>query len=159
MIDELHKVYTGYVHIKQLIQKDNNIWYIILVKDLTYCEDERKQLIQKIKEYDKSEAVNSFTVNGYTLWLNKATRAGLELRFRSEKEAGVFETTLWYNDMSFTMTVERAQEILYALECYASKCYDTTVQHLKEVKSLLTVDQINQYDYTANYPEKLVFEI
>jgi hypothetical protein len=40
-------------------------------------EEMRAKKVALIYDYDKSEAVNSFTVNNESMWLDKATRVGL----------------------------------------------------------------------------------
>lgn len=47
--------------------------------------------------------------------------------------------------------------MLYAIEIYASACYDNTQYHLSEVSKLETIEEIDAYDYTSGYPEKLQF--
>lgn len=47
--------------------------------------------------------------------------------------------------------------MLYAIEVYASKCYDNTQKHLANVEKLETLEEIIEYDYHTGYPEKLNF--
>ena len=49
--------------------------------------------------------------------------------------------------------------MLYKVEIYASQCYDRTQYHISQIKTLETLDEINAYDYTTGYPEKLNFNI
>lgn len=91
------------------------------------------------------------------VWLDKVTRSGLMLRFNSELAMKKENTTLWYNGVSFTLPLNTAIQMLYALEVYASECYDNTQAHLANVSVLETIEEINEYDYTTGYPEKLRF--
>lgn len=113
--------------------------------------------IDEINMYDKSLAVESFSINGIDVWLDKATRAGLKLRFESEIALNKEMTTLWYEDKSFTLPLNAAIQMLYALEVYASECYDNTHYHISNVKKMTSIDEINLYDYTTGYPDKLEF--
>lgn len=113
--------------------------------------------LAEIKNYDASSEVNVFYIQGIPVWLDKATRAGLKLRFEAELAMKEENTTLWYNNQSFTLPLNDAIIMLYALEVYASKCYDNTQAHLANVSMLETIEEINEYDYTAGYPEKLRF--
>lgn len=113
--------------------------------------------IKEINEYDTSTAVNLFYINDIEVWLDKSIRTGLMLRFQSELALGDITTTLWYGDMEFILPLNTAMQMLYALEKYASQCYDNTKKHLSEVKKLTTIEDINNYDYTTGYPEKLKF--
>ena len=47
--------------------------------------------------------------------------------------------------------------MLYALEVYASACYDRTQAHLAAIDALETIEEIESYDYRVGYPEKLKF--
>ena len=48
-------------------------------------------------------------------------------------------------------------QLLYAIEIYASKCYDQTQYHIAEVMKLDSLEEIKEYDYTVGYPEILQF--
>lgn len=124
----------------------------------------RKNNLSAVKEvaleclslYDLSDRVNSFTVSGYQMWLDKETRSGLMLRFESEKAMGLTETTLWSDGIAFPMSLDVANKLLLDIEMYASACYDVTQQHIANIKALESVEDVKAYDFTAGYPEKLV---
>ena len=117
----------------------------------------RQRKARKIERYDSSSEVNQFFVNGLSVWLDKATRAGLLLRFQAEAAQGLVSTSLWYNGAQFPLKVDQAIQMLYAIELYASACYDNTQRHLAAVNELKTIEEIEQYDYKVGYPEKLSF--
>lgn len=70
---------------------------------------------------------------------------------------GKTETALWYNNMQFPLELSLAMQMLYAIEIYASECYDNTQLHLANVDRIETLDAVLEYDYTVGYPEKLRF--
>ena len=113
--------------------------------------------VREIEDYDTSHAVNSFYVQGTELWLDKSTRAGLKLRFEAELALGKTNTVLWNEGVQFPLSLESAMQMLYALEVYASMCYDNTQYHIAEVKKLETKEALDSYNYTTGYPEKLRF--
>ena len=47
--------------------------------------------------------------------------------------------------------------MLYAIENYASACYDNTQKHIAEIEKLEIKEDIENYDFTVGYPEKLNF--
>ena len=120
-------------------------------------EEIKSRKVDEILAYDSSQAVNEFSMGGLPIWLDKATRAGLLLRFEAEAKAGRTSTTLWYNGLPFTLPLTYAQEILIALELYASACYDNTQSHIAEVQKLESKEAVESYDYTTGYPQKLLF--
>lgn len=112
---------------------------------------------EELLAFDSSTAVNEFTIGGVPVWLDKATRAGLILRFQAEQASGLNNTTLWYGGQQFTLNVANAIEMLYALELYASACYDRTQAHLLAIDGLTTEEELSVYDYTTGYPVKISF--
>lgn len=123
------------------------------VKLVTAKRDKRFE----IEKYDTSYEVNEFYVSEQPIWLDKATRAGLLLRFQAEQATGIKDTALWYNGMQFSLKVEQAIQMLYAIELYASACYDNTQRHIANIGNLATMEDVQGYDYKAGYPEKLRF--
>ena len=120
-------------------------------------EDIKANKVEEILAYDSSSAVNEFSIGGVPIWLDKATRAGLLLRFEAEGKVGRTETTLWNNGQSYTLPLADAMQMLIALELYASECYDNTQKHLAEVSKLESIEEVESYDYTIGYPNKLEF--
>lgn len=143
---------------EQLIQAGYTEWTPPTPPEPT-LEDIKRNKISEIEQYDSSSAVNEFFIGNASLWLDKATRAGLMLRIESEIATGKETTTLWYNEISFTMPIGKAKELLYAIEVYASECYDNTAQHKANVNALDTKEEVETYDYTTGYPEKLSLEL
>ena len=117
----------------------------------------KREKINEINHYDSSDEVNIFYIQGLPVWLDKVTRAGLKLRFEAELAMKEENTTLWYGNQSFTLQLNMAIQMLYAIEVYASKCYDNTQKHLVNVEKLETLEEIMEYDYKTGYPEKLNF--
>lgn len=119
---------------------------------------EKEHKIREIERFDSSKDVNSFSIDGIELWLDKATRVGLKLRFESEAATGKESTTLWSNGIEFVLPLEMAVKMLYGLELYASACYDNTQRHIAAVDKLESVEDIRAYDHRSGYPEKLVLK-
>ena len=117
----------------------------------------KSDLIAQIEAYDTSESVNSFTLDGKTMWLPKETRVGLVNSVTIEKNAGKETTTLWFDGAKYELPVDIALQMLSALELYALECYNVTAAHKAAVSALESVEDIVAYDYTQNYPEKLNF--
>lgn len=110
-----------------------------------------------IEQYDTSSEVNEFYVQGIPVWLDKATRTGLLLRFQAEQNAGAVDTILWYNGAQFPLKVADAIAMLFAIELYASACYDNTQRHIAAINSMTDIEAIKAYDYKGGYPDKLRF--
>lgn len=118
---------------------------------------EKDFLKEEIIRYDLSENVNVFYINDDSMWLDKATRAGLMLRFQAETALGKSETSLWGDGKEYVLPLTNALQMLYALEVYASACYDNTQRHISNVNKLENIDEVKDYAYKSGYPEKLKF--
>lgn len=119
----------------------------------------KKVVLSEIGQYDKSADVNHFTLGTETGWLDKATRVGLQNSIAVEKAAGRTTTTLYLNDIPFEISIEKAEEVLSALELYAIACYRQTEAHKAAVKALDSINETEGYDFRSGYPEALTFEL
>ena len=117
----------------------------------------KEEAIEQITEYDQSEDVNSFTLQGKTMWLPKETRVGLVNSVTIEKNAGKKTTVLWFGGEKYELPVDTALQMLSDLELYALECYNVTAAHKAAVNALESVEDVVAYDYTQGYPEKLNF--
>ena len=156
-----------------VVEKDGKTWYNPTHKMLledgweVYTKPkptEKQKLAQtkaqkksEIRAHDSSPAVNEFYIGELPVWLDKATRAGLMLRFQAEIASGKESTTLWYGSAQFPLPLSMAMQMLYGLELYASACYDNTQAHLATIDTLATIEEVEAYDFTTAYPEKLRF--
>ena len=122
--------------------------------------DRAKELVlREIDQYDTSPNVNGFTLNGVQVWLSKDTRVGLMNSTTIERDLGQETTELWLGEHNLIIKCDLAIQLLQQLEVYALKCFNVTATHKKEVNSLSTIEEINSYDITKDYPEKLVINI
>lgn len=124
-------------------------------------EEEKLEKAKKDKKHNAKyyggTPVDGFYIGETRLWLPLEKRTGLKLRFEAEKASGKTETTLWDNGIQYPLNIETAIKMLYALEVYASMCYDQTQTHLAAIDALTTVEEVESYDHTSGYPEKLRF--
>lgn len=118
----------------------------------------RSNKINQINQYDTSTNVNSFYLNEVQLWLDKSMRVGLMNSMEIERAAGRETSTLWFGNVCYTLPIELAIQMLQALELYALACYNKTAEHKVAVQALETRQEIENYDYTVGYPEKLRFD-
>lgn len=119
----------------------------------------KSEKIAQITDYDTSEAVNSFTLDGDTMWISRDDRISLMNSTTILKNAGQETTTLWYGGEKYTLPCDTLIQMLSALEVYALQCYDVTEEHKAAVNALTTIEEVDAYDYTTGYPQQLSFEV
>ena len=127
--------------------------------DALKLEQAKANKIAEIASYDTSDKVNGFMLNGQIVWLDKATRVGLMNSTTIERDLGQETTELWLGEHNLIIKCDLAIQLLQQLEVYALKCFNVTATHKKEVNSLSTIEEINSYDITKDYPDKLVINI
>lgn len=121
----------------------------------TKLDEVKAEVLAKIDAYDTSSDVNSFSLNGLPVWLDKDTRVGLMNSTQIEKAAGHETTTLWLGSVSLVINCDLAIQLLSALELYALECYNKTAEHKANVGKLTSIEEVEAYDYTTGYPDKL----
>jgi len=117
----------------------------------------KEKLKDDIRRYDKSEAVEDFSIGGVHLWLNSDLRNKVRENLETAQQKGEENVILRYEGMAFPMTVAMGWQLYYAVLDYARATWDVTEIHLAEADKLVTVTEILAYDYTTGYPEKLSF--
>lgn len=122
---------------------------------LTDLEIAKIKKLEEIDSYDCSKEVNSFYLNGVQVWLDKATRVGLMNSLTIEKECGKQISTLWFENTKLDINTDAAIQMLSALELYALECYNKTAEHKVAVQALESIEEVENYDYTVGYPDKL----
>jgi hypothetical protein len=145
---------------EEMILEDGWVEYIpqgYVVTDEEILKMEKEHIIDDIINYDSSNEVNIFHINGMPIWLDKATRTGLQLRFQAEKAIGKTETSLWYDGYEFKLPLDNAMTMLYYIEVYASACYDNTQRHIHNIKMIDNIEELKSYDYKEGYPDKYSF--
>lgn len=130
-----------------------------LEEEVTPLDLAKKRVIRNIEDYDSSDNVNSFYLNDIKVWLNKDTRVGLMNSLTIERNAGKEQSTLWFNNICITINCDAAIQMLSALELYALTCYNVTAEHKVAVEELTSLADVEEYDYTSGYPQKLTFTI
>lgn len=111
--------------------------------------------IAEIEAYDKSDAVNSFSLNGTPLWLPQEVRISVMNSTNVRRQLGLTDTTLWLNGMKLVLPCDLVLGLLAKIENYALLAFDTTEEHKANVRRLTTIEEVEQYDYKKGYPELL----
>ena len=115
--------------------------------------------IAEIADYDTSDKVNGFVLNGLLVWLDKATRVGLMNSTTIAKASGQETTTLWLGGMKLVVDCDKAIQLLSALEMYALECFNVTASNKQAVSELTTIEDVEAYDYKAGYPKMLEMSV
>lgn len=111
--------------------------------------------IAEIAAYSDSDAVNSLTFNGINTWLTRTVRDGYDTSITAAKNLGEANVTFMVGDNEMQLPVDKARRVLDLVQRYADACFIVTERHKIAVRALQTVEEVESYDYTKGYPEKL----
>lgn len=124
-------------------------------------------VLKEIVEYDKSENVNNFYLNGKPQpWksdddstLNKDIRMGFRQNIKDKIALGEETIDFWLGGSKITLPCQTADMLMCSLENYAYGCFNVTAAHKKAVSELTTVEEVLAYDYRVGYPTMLKMEV
>lgn len=129
----------------------------LIKEDKNSVECKRWLLKAKIEAYDKSRHVNDFTINGVHLWLDSTMRGKVKENLETCQQLGEEYTTLRFEGKAFPTTVQMGWQMYYAVLAYARDSWNVTEYHLAKADELATGEEMDAYNFTANYPPKLAF--
>lgn len=125
--------------------------------DALKLEEAKAEKIAEITDYDTSSSVNSFLLNDKQRWLDIDLRRSLSYSTNILKEDGEKTVDIWFDTECETMDIGNALYMLKELEVYAKQTNNVTHHHKTEVMALTSIEDVEAYDATKGYPEKLVF--
>ena len=112
--------------------------------------------IAELEAYDASE-VNSFSVNGKDMWLDHEVRQQLRISLDALSQAGRENVTKWFDGLEYTYPIDVWYYMLGLVEVYASDALNVTESHKAAINALESIEDVEDYNFRQNYPEKLVF--
>ena len=121
-------------------------------------EQAKTEMIQRIDDYDSSTDVNGFTINDEVEgWFTPEERSNYRSSIDAAKLLGVSGLSFYVGDMLLEVTPTQAEYMLAQVQLYADQCFMVTKQHKLTVEALETIEEVDKFDYTADYPQKINF--
>jgi len=149
---------TSIESIEQIVE-DARQFFDAVVDPVDDLEYHKRMKIHDIEVYDISENVNGFFLGDTLLWLDKDTRTGLVNTLNSAAIVGREQVNIWFSGLYITLHIDEARQLLAALEIYATDCYNVTAMHKVQVNALENIEEVDNFDVSADYPERLVFNL
>lgn len=120
-------------------------------------ERAKQEKLAELDSYDSSEAVNSFTLGNQTMWLTRDERTQIDESINAYKKKGETYMTKYFGGMPYTFPLTLWETMLNELIVYASEALNVTEAHKAAINALESVEEVEAYDFTISYPEKLSF--
>ena len=112
---------------------------------------------KELARYDASSNVNAFSVGGVWMWIPADKRAILRTSIDAYKALGQESVTKVWEGKEYTFPTDTWLLMINSVEVYASECFNTTERHRAAINAMTTVADVEAYDFTTGYPEKLQF--
>lgn len=122
-------------------------------------ENTRALVSQDIENYDISDSVNAFMINGSKYWLTKPMRESLITSLDRFQKAGIDNFPFVLGNIQEQLPCNVLDGMITQLEVYATQCMGVTTAHLMAVARLETEEELMNYDYTQGYPAMLEYTI
>lgn len=122
-------------------------------------EEAKENKLAEIDGYNESDNVNGFIVNGIQTWIPRELRANFKTSIDSYIALGIPTMTKIWEGVEYTTTPQNWLQMYYVVEYYASECQNVTDRHKITVNAMDSVEDIEEFDTTADYPEMPVFTI
>lgn len=113
--------------------------------------------IAELEAYNKSDAVDSFTINGKVMWLDHDLRQQLRISLDALSQAGRETVTKWFDGLEYTYPIDVWYYMLGQVEVYASDALNVTESHKAAINALDDIENVEAYNFRQDYPEKLSF--
>lgn len=119
----------------------------------------KRQKLIEITDYNTSENVDGFLLNGTRHWLTLEERKSAKLSTDAHITLGHETTEQYLDGKLYTIPCQTLLLMLAQLEVYALNCLNNALRQKSEVEALTTVAEVEEYDVTNGYPEMLNFNI
>ena len=150
-------VFSGIPSVEQLYDWGFREWVEPAPTPEQLLERAKQVKIAELEAYDASDAVDSFTINGQSMWLTVEERQQIATQISANEAVGRDNMTRWFGSHSFTFPLATWKQMLVALEVYAGDAINVTEAHKAAIEALATIEDVEAYDFSANYPTKLSF--
>ena len=119
----------------------------------------KQRKLQEIADYNTSDNVDAFLLNGEKHWLTRDERAMAKLSTEARQRLGHYTTEQCLGGKFYTIPCDTLLTMLARLEDYALSCFNYAIRQQAEVNALTSLEEVENYDVTKGYPEMLTFTI
>lgn len=119
----------------------------------------KQRKLDEIIDYNTSDNVDAFLLNGEKHWLTRDERAMAKLSTEARQRLGHHTTEQCLGGKFYTIPCETLLTMLARLEDYALSCFNYAIRQQAEVNALTSLEEVENYDVTKGYPEMLTFTI
>lgn len=124
-----------------------------------WLEASKRWKVREVEDYAKSPEVKAFAVNGSKDWRESEERLSIRRSAADKAAQGRESYNYTHGGTNYVTTPAKVEEMLAAVEVYASDCHDVTEAHKAAIQALTSAAEVEAYEYATNYPQPLAFEL
>lgn len=152
-----HGVFSGVPTVEQLTEWGFAEWHKPQPTEEQLLAQAKEEKIAELLDYDQSNAVNSFTISGQEMWLTRDDRTQIDESINAYEAKGETEMTKYFDGVPYTFPLTAWKSMLNDLIVYASEALNVTEAHKATINNSEYIEDVNSYDFTVGYPNKLEF--
>lgn len=152
-------VFSGVPSVEQLTAWGFEEWVEPTPTPEQLLEQAKANKIAELMAYDASDAVNSFTIGGQSMWLTVEERQQIATQISANEAIGRDTMTRWFGGHRFTFPIATWKQMLVDLEVYAGDALNVTERHRAAIEALPAEMEVREYDFTTGYPERQAFVV
>ena len=156
-------VFSGIPNESMLAEWGDEEWNESAPTPEQLLEQAKDSKLSALEAYDSSDVINSFRVNigneAVDAWFSPEQRANYKNSLDSAELLGMEVVHPVINGISVGLPVSYAKTALARIQLYADACFGTTEAHKAAIAALTSIEDVERYDFTTGYPERLVFSI
>ena len=118
-------------------------------------EDAIEERIAALEAYDNSPEVNGFYLGGIPCWITADERARYAASLMAAETRHRETITVTLVGQCLTLPFPIAKETLADIQLYADDAAGVTTAHREAIRALTSIEEVDAYDFTTGYPEKL----
>ena len=153
------KKYEDFIRERKRIKKQVDKDYREQFGIARALQDAISEKISDVEDFDTSDEVNSFLVNGQPCWIDKEMRAVYGNSVSSAKMLGEKSIDIDLSGIVITLPIENAELMLASIQRYADKAAIVTAKHKRNITLLESIEEVDSYDFKTGYPDKITLEI
>ena len=116
--------------------------------------------LEALAAYDDSGAVNSFIVkmgeDKHPTWITAEQRALYMTSVNSARLIDDESIEIELLGQFVELPISTAERLLAQIHRYADKAANVTARHKAAIEALTTIEEVDAYDFTVGYPDKVI---
>lgn len=123
-------------------------------------DDYKRDKIKQAETYYNSDEVNLVSINGVYIYLEPTLRFKIKERIDSAKNKGLTTINLILGEIELkAIDTVKAEQMYDSIVIQYGEAYDVKDMHIKTIELLETIEEVEAYDVTLEYPKTLVLDV